>query len=1457
VPSGTKVTFVDRANTENKQVLELGHAPSLEHIKQQLKVVFNLFEKDVFIYRPDFYKTGAIPPLEQSRLIGTQACWHSYTEQWEVDLHRRKGVIVGEEINAVRKNLSSKDDTGALIHTLMSVWEIACQQENCSFIEVDLLARLCNLLVLSKTVENCRYVVAANAAAIWMIASQCRGRRRRMIEMRAIPKLLQILDNLWKAPFHKERDSAHSKQLQEAFPDDKHQLYVVGALAMLCQETAGRVQMYHNNGLEILLTACLRECAVGYVEPKKVSSSALLNLVATHSSARKDCMRIENLEKVCKMLEDHNLYVVEMAIRILCTLMKNEKWAISLYHHSAAIINHLVKSVKWAYAHLLDDEAMNAMLDINEHDVEAFEEVIVHVVNFGVATIWGLAYKLNAFVDTDGSNVHILQVIDADSILEYFAQVTTHTFDDEASSSIQTSASGIVCLMSAFRSTLQVEPAKFEYEDVYSLLLEISQEPGNLAVYINAICGIAQLLTRTFQTPDQQHAIDAALKANIWETVFGMLRNQQALLHESESSQVAAASILMYLSQYVTEVCPADILVLEMMLEGEWAHIHVYIAACVWGLSQDAEKRRVVAQSDQILNKLVDGMKGISPLATIESREWAAGAIFVLMRDRRFQITILTTRLADIIGVLVDGTGLVKDSLPVGGNESGDMKGDTERTLWTNSHLSISTSSTLLFCVVGSLWKLAVDHDAALVLSEYPLAKTVTALALYVSQTSCKYPIKCPKLRRYCVGLAQCLWGYIDHQDVMKATFREDIMEFLFVDLLDATDSSSQCDAAIGLSICAMEWERKTVISKLGAIAKLVGILDGIAVEDDGCDLQYCVLQSLLNLSQNRKNQIAICRRALRILVTIADTTKNKEVFCLGRAIIANIEKNRGNKERFHKFRLTQTAISVIGIERRFGGDSLRASLRLAEESHSKSLPLMSPAPLNRELLTQEPGKDSDGFISSDPLAYREGGLNSRPSTSKFGQQSVNQVNGRAQTSHSTSRKPPPWNSMGSLLNTSFLNSENRKKSMAVCESMSTLRNSLTSQLTPNFDPSLMPKLAKEKTSTIMVPTTERSRSVSFGDTLPPVNLPLNSQQQGEVEEVVSTTELESEPESGGIIIGNTMHDFESEIEKEFKPPCDDVHSYLKSPRLRSGPQAIEKWAVPNTWAPRVSAIDIEPINGTRVSLAASRISRNNMRFGKQSKKKNLSVEDDDALITLAKFDHTEGSKVYKELFNTYQPQTGESCHFYQKSNCPYEAVLVPYPSPCVHQHGLGQKGYLWPETPFGFQGLCKDGYPKSGQASLLNPVPGFVPPLSCPKAMKAPTPAFHSIQKSKNLYNGHRVFKKKNIEESDSPFFGVFPDNEMVLYVDIRDEYKAPIEVIETISVPFRGDGWQIETSIWNDRLKDSDSRDYWDDDNTYDKAFQKDWDQISNLPRVQKLITRLDKGVRIENQVLCEHTQ
>jgi hypothetical protein len=74
-------------------------------------------------------------------------------------------------------------------------------------------------------------------------------------------------------------------------------------------------------------------------------------------------------------------------------------------------------------------------------------------------------------------------------------------------------------------------------------------------------------------------------------------------------------------------------------------------------------------------------------------------------------------------------------------------------------------------------------------------------------------------------------------------------------------------------------------------------------------------------------------------------------------------------------------------------------------------------------------------------------------------------------------------------------------------------------------------------------------------------------------------------------------------------------------------------------------------------------------------------------------------------------------------------------------------------------------------------------------------------------------MFSGDKMEEENSPFFGVFPDDKMMLYINYRDVLKEVVVVEEVSLLPFRGEGWSLKKSVFTERCsgKNSDSRDFW----------------------------------------------
>jgi hypothetical protein len=252
VTSCTSITtFIDKT-TKQKRVIRISDNSCFEDIVDQIKREFDLFDKLVSLFQPS---GTAITNYDE---------WKDDMMKWEANIHPRKIKIVSNEVEKIKNGLWNRD-INSVITAAMSLWEIACEKENVDHLPTALIAKTCSLLHFTESGENSRLFIAVNAAALWMISSKCKGnisfyrniivrlyrlcfgatfflsvRSRKIEQSDAISKLLLILSRYKNAAFQDAEKSKFSKKLYEAFPGDKFLLYVVGALAFLCQETAGR-----------------------------------------------------------------------------------------------------------------------------------------------------------------------------------------------------------------------------------------------------------------------------------------------------------------------------------------------------------------------------------------------------------------------------------------------------------------------------------------------------------------------------------------------------------------------------------------------------------------------------------------------------------------------------------------------------------------------------------------------------------------------------------------------------------------------------------------------------------------------------------------------------------------------------------------------------------------------------------------------------------------------------------------------------------------------------------------------------------------------------------------------------------------------------------------------------------------------------------------------------------------
>jgi hypothetical protein len=133
----------------------------MDLIRDKLAKAFNIFEKDVFI-------------LQQSGIEMDRAGWLEMRRGWKSNKISRMHSIIDTIVATINTGLGGDDPANAIKATL-SVWEMACQKENLSYMPPSIMSQLCSMQIASTNVENCKLLIATNAAATWMLTCQCQG----------------------------------------------------------------------------------------------------------------------------------------------------------------------------------------------------------------------------------------------------------------------------------------------------------------------------------------------------------------------------------------------------------------------------------------------------------------------------------------------------------------------------------------------------------------------------------------------------------------------------------------------------------------------------------------------------------------------------------------------------------------------------------------------------------------------------------------------------------------------------------------------------------------------------------------------------------------------------------------------------------------------------------------------------------------------------------------------------------------------------------------------------------------------------------------------------------------------------------------------------------------------------------------------------------------------------------
>eukprot|EP00873_Tetraselmis_striata_P034657 jgi/Tetstr1/454921/TSEL_041784.t1 len=195
---------------------------------------------------------------------------------------------------------------------------------------------------------------------------------------------------------------------------------------------------------------------------------------------------------------------------------------------------------------------------------------------------------------------------------------------------------------------------------------------------------------------------------------------------------------------------------------------------------------------------------------------------------------------------------------------------------------------------------------------------------------------------------------------------------------------------------------------------------------------------------------------------------------------------------------------------------------------------------------------------------------------------------------------------------------------------------------------------------------------------------------------------------------------------------------------------------------------------------------------------------------------------VYQDLFPAYQLPNGKRAHFYFQGGSLVDEVEVLLPAP--------------PARPSSIPSALQRQFPMTDVLSKISRPPGSAPPFIPYKPVPrlAPLPKKHTLRVKAPLLLTTKAFG--NLRPDNLQFIVKFNRiTSTETETSTEDVYVAPVEEREP---------WELPKSIFKPRVKEADSRDFWDNDIVTNKVFERDWQRSTAKEKFYGFLLRENKG-------------
>eukprot|EP00191_Tetraselmis_sp_GSL018_P024515 CAMPEP_0177627972 /NCGR_PEP_ID=MMETSP0419_2-20121207/31498_1 /TAXON_ID=582737 /ORGANISM="Tetraselmis sp., Strain GSL018" /LENGTH=1910 /DNA_ID=CAMNT_0019129181 /DNA_START=17 /DNA_END=5750 /DNA_ORIENTATION=+ len=217
-----------------------------------------------------------------------------------------------------------------------------------------------------------------------------------------------------------------------------------------------------------------------------------------------------------------------------------------------------------------------------------------------------------------------------------------------------------------------------------------------------------------------------------------------------------------------------------------------------------------------------------------------------------------------------------------------------------------------------------------------------------------------------------------------------------------------------------------------------------------------------------------------------------------------------------------------------------------------------------------------------------------------------------------------------------------------------------------------------------------------------------------------------------------------------------------------------------------------------------------------------VSFENDAARARLAVFEAIDGSKVYNGLFPAYQLPNGKRAHFYFQGGALVDEQEVNLQQP--------------PKRPSSIPAALQRKFPMTEVLDKISRPPGSSPPFIPYKPVPrlAPLPDKHSLNVTSPDLKSAKAFGNLRLDNIQ-----LIVSSERITTTEVEtteeDVYVPPPEEKEP---------WDLMKSIFKARLKEADSKDFWDTEAVTTKMFERDWQHAISKDKFATFLARENKS-------------